>query len=313
MFVPNEPVAKPNRFKRVPTKSEPIITEPIVTAPVVAEPIKAVPPVDRVPTPPPANLFLLDRDNIPFLERRATQLKLNPFNIPPISLWVFAAVTVMIGYFSLSGLVTLMRWGVTTYMGEDAHAIITDARTSTSRNRGRTSTSYYLEYTYTINGQTYVDGQFINGTVHYRAKEAKEVTIRYWSLMPSVARLSGDYEDTSAVTTNTFLFIFFGLITVGMIYVLRLLIKAAKMIKESNRRLLHEGRVVYGEIMGIYAENMPKSGYRVTINYAYRTPDDRSLTSTTVRTLNWLKGYPLPAKGTPIAICYVDDKLTAML
>jgi hypothetical protein len=284
MFVPNEATSKP---------------EPV-----------PLPTVESPPAPP-SNLFLFERNNLPYLQHRTRELFLNTNYFPPTVLILFAICTLLVIYLALLGGVNTLRWGLTSIAGTTVQATLTDFRTiRTTNGRGYT---YVIEYTYTVNDKRYDGSQNVTSFDYWKATESKEVTITYWSPLPSVMRLSGEFEDTTAPLSNLVLLIVCGAVGAFMGFLLVGFTRARIMLEQIEKRLLKEGRLIYGEVISSSAKTLPKGRYQVTVNYGIHTPDARWLTRDESRVLNWMAGKPLPAKGTPVAIYYAADDLMVAL
>ena len=92
-----------------------------------------------------------------------------------------------------------------------------------------------------------------------------------------------------------------------------------------TRRLEALGKLLQGQIISAsgrwvrhnrttgHGHRTSSRSFDVTISYTFRTPEGQRLTSSSTQTRGDLKDQPMPDRGMPVAVLYVDDKTYMLL
>jgi hypothetical protein len=258
--------------------------------------------------PSPDKIFLLDARNRAYLDQRANRPHFPSVGLPIPDLYVIIVLifALFMTLVALQGGGEFLRWLVTTVAGITIRANVVDKQQVQSR-----PAAYEVKFAFTVNDQRYEVTQRVDKAAYDKANET--VQVNYWSPNPQVARLSGEYEVSNMLINSLAQA---GCSSIFVIVMLAIAVARLSKWRKSLARqwaLRNDGRLLYGEIISATADESSRRGYLVTVHYSLTTPDGRTLKRKQLRTLNHLRGKPLPAKGTPVALLYADDKTIEML
>jgi len=209
-----------------------------------------------------------------------------------------------------------------TARGIEVHAVIAE-RTYHSHTRG-SGYDYYVSYAYIVNGQTHRSREKVSSDLYYGLQIGAEVTVRYLPEDPGVARLSGRFAASSPLDSAFWWFLFL-LIAVVLIIVVQ---------EWDSLRYSARGQVIDGTLDRVTVTRW-RGNREATFEYHFRSPSGTKLTGRTSARRNDLEvstppkrsarklletmhtdldgGNPLPQRGSPVKVLYIDDKYHRML
>jgi hypothetical protein len=167
-------------------------------------------------------------------------------------------------------------------------------------------TTYYASYEFQVDGITYSSEQSIGRAVYDRVERGAGVEVHYAPSDPGVSRIAGT-NDLGGPIFLTVFSIFWNLITWGV--VIGTIYSASR-----NRQLIQGGQLVTGELLGVWGDKDSDGDLQVKAAYRFVAPDSgEALTKKESAQRNDLKGDPLPAVGTPVAVLYRNKNHFRML
>ncbi len=186
-----------------------------------------------------------------------------------------------------------------------ARGIITPGTIADKRiSSGDDSDTYYLYFEYAYNGGSYSGEQSVAYEVYRDAERGARVDVLLLPENPGVAKLAAHNDPP------TFLIVF-AILWNGICWTV-----AIGMFSASQRhgRLMREGRLIPGEVTIASARTDSDDDYIVTVEYAFRAPDDGTLIiGKQSGTRNDLKRERLPRQGAPVAVMYRNKNHYLML
>jgi hypothetical protein len=161
--------------------------------------------------------------------------------------------------------------------------------------------SYYLTYTFVVQGVTYSREQLAGEGLYNQYASGGAIDILYDPGDPTLSKIEG--------TNNAP----YTLVVIGLFWVLGGILAGAWVYydTERNRLLAREGRLVYGEISKISGRRLlnRRESYQVTVHYELISPETgQQIRKKASDMRNDLSGQSLPQPGTPVAIMYRSDK-----
>lgn len=166
------------------------------------------------------------------------------------------------------------------------------------------SDTYYVSFEYTYNGIPYAAEQTVNQDVFNRAEYGATVNLLLLPEDPGIARMAGHAETHFSMILATVCWN--GIVwttVIGMFSASR-----------RYRHLMREGQKIRGEIVSIKGHTNSDDDYIITVEYAFRAPDDGTLIIGKQRhTRNDLKRERLPRQGAPVAVIYRNKNHYRML
>lgn len=169
---------------------------------------------------------------------------------------------------------------------------------------GDDSDTYYVIFEYVYNGSSYSGEQSVDYSFYDRAERGAYVDVLLLPENPGIVKLADHNEPP------TFL-VFFAVCWNGIVWTI-----AIGMFSASGRyrQLMREGQMIRGEIASIKGHTDSDDDYIITVEYAFRAPDDGTLIIGKQRhTRNDLKRERLPRQGTPVAVMYRNKNHYQML
>jgi hypothetical protein len=187
--------------------------------------------------------------------------------------------------------------------GVETGAIITQLRTSTSRN----VTSYTVVYQFKADERTLSHQQGVYESTYNQLSEGDIVQVRYLPNDPRQAMLIGDYLDSRELDSTRDMWLWFGPASfIGM--------GACLWIDQRNVRYSRRGVLLPGKVMRAELKRGYRNAPYFRIEYAFTTPSGTRLEGEMdTNDMRVASTQPPPAFGTPVAVLYVDDKHYRMM
>jgi hypothetical protein len=176
--------------------------------------------------------------------------------------------------------------------------------------KGRRDTDYYLTYSFTApdasgTERTYELRQSVNSTVYHQS--TRSVTVLYLPTDPYTVRVKSISTDL-LLTTFSGVFVVFCLSFAGVCAWLLLKIYQAGKLREDGKRL--QGQII--SAAGTTFKSKGQTRYSLTIEYEFVSPQGTRIQGQTTTERTDLLDQPLPERGTPIDVLYLNDKLYAL-
>lgn len=177
---------------------------------------------------------------------------------------------------------------------------------------GEDSSDYYITYRYTVarsqDNHDYSQKQKVSYETYNRLTIGSAVTVSFFPDNPGFSRLAGD--DVDNTDYNSLVLLLVGLLLLwGWSSVFTGL---------EYRAFVRNGRLLFGTVIGCSAKLVSDDdgeSYTITVHYDFTTPDGYRKEGN--KYLNMKVGtfehWAEPAKGTPVAVLYVNDRLFQML
>jgi len=186
-------------------------------------------------------------------------------------------------------------------------ATVTNVYYTTSTGKNGTTYTYYVTFQFLDSSERSTNHtQKVSKESYNRLRVGQKVAILYVRDNPTVAQLTGKDKDDTAFNSNVGGGLVFGGIG-AMMAIMGLVITTRTM------RLQSKGQILKGTVLKADSSFSSKSGYSVIIKYQVISPTGKTLVRKGSATRNDLKGTPLPVKGTPVYVAYVNDSLFRML
>jgi len=277
--------------QRQPTTEAVDGTPPIVAPNVAAN---ALPPWDP-------KAFILNSLNVPFITGKTRALPISGGGI-----LIFLGVVFILPalFFAVPAFMNVLVFAT---RGTPTTAVITDMQPTENSGKSGTTYTYYVTFQYRdALERTFSHTQRLSGTVYYQLGIGQTAPIMYDRDNPSVAQLSGIYRDNTEYNSA---------ISDGVMFLVPAILVASLglMITTRTLRLQRSGQILKGVVLKADSAWNSKTGNTVTIQYQVIAPTGKPLVRTGSTIRNDLKGKPLPVRGTPVYVVYVNDKLYRML
>jgi len=259
-------------------------------APITSETFK---PSNSAVNGPP---FLFKPADLDFVEGRTHTL-------PPD--WnVFISVATLVIVALVIALVTLPP--VLLLMNLNQNGVNTQAVVSGESQTSGKSTTYYVYFSYSVNGQSYNTRQSVQYGTYLNLGQGSPVAIRYLPDDPTQARLSGASADESTITLD-FIILAVGVLTVVIsLYWLNIHM-------QRTRRLVAGGQLIDGEVVEAHVSRS-KSSYSLKLTYGFTSPaSGQALTRSESAGRNDLRNNTAPAPNTPVKVLFLDDNTYRVL
>ena len=167
-------------------------------------------------------------------------------------------------------------------------------------SRGR-STSYYITYRYTVNGQTYTHEESVSSSDYDRVYTNQKIAVRYLSDNPAESELAGHSDIGGAI-----FWLIIGLVLVG---------SSAFVFTRLQRlsRFAQRGQIMQGMItnatMTITRSRRSQTSYTLGINYVFRNPYGTEVAGKEQKNRKDMQNADMYSlRGAPVAVLYIDDK-----
>jgi hypothetical protein len=165
------------------------------------------------------------------------------------------------------------------------------------------NTTYYLQYSYTADGQIRSGEDIVSGELYRALKKDDGIPLQVSNINPDAACVQGQFQAFALFWQLTGLSLFF------MVFNVDLLTKTLAYRRHSA--CLKHGRRVTGT--ALLTGDTGEYGYRVTAKYSFKSPRTRrEITGTETLISDDLKDQPL-AKNVQVQLLYVDDRTHMML
>lgn len=254
-------------------------------------------PEERAPS---RDLFLLNLGNRAFASGQSRRMASSGYGC----FMVFFIPFLVIGaIFLVYGVVSLFQWQQLSSEGVTTRGKFVDRRIDVDSDNDRT---YYATFQFETNRQTYVVEQDVDSDVYNRAELGAIVDVLYLPSDPNQARVAG----TDAAPEGAFILLF-ALCWDGIVWLV--FVATLKSLRK-DRVLARSGQVTPGEVVSSSGRVGSKGAYMVTLAYQFRAPETGEVISDkSTADRRDLRGQPLPAPGTPVAVAYSNRKTYKVL
>jgi hypothetical protein len=242
--------------------------------------------------PKTADFFLLDPSNKDFVNGKA-----NRIGSSSIMLW--AAVVAFITAALCLAIVLEDRRLSTQFKetGIETEGMVTRHYTNQGGDGGQ-STYYRIEYIYTVGTRRFHPSISVSSLLYSRLKDGESIRIRYLPDDPARTEIWSETGFTHyADLTYAHLV---GLAAFGA--------GVSCLWRNWRNRLFSRGQIIYGEIEDVEAKFGYRSIYNVVVYYRFTAPDGTEISSSAIHNRPDLLKKRLPDAGTPVSICYVNNK-----
>lgn len=256
-------------------------------------------------------VFLLNPQNAPVLTEGYQHPHPRNDIVAIVMVMISLAVSVLAVLFATT---TILNWTRLNEEGITVEGYLTDRVSSTSRSTvgtgSRTSTTYYWRYRYTTE-----DGQRLTGEVQVEREAYDDyqfnapVQVLYLADDPNISRIVRD-------STIDFprLQVIGGALVFGL-SALSVFIFAQAF--NQRRHYRANGKLIYGKVDTaklVADESNGKRKAKLYINYEFTSPTTgKQLIKFVGQQRDELQEGDLPAKGTPVAIFYANDRIFKIL
>lgn len=185
---------------------------------------------------------------------------------------------------------------------QEVFGIVTERYT----RAGSEGTTYYLVYSYQIDGKSYTKRQSVERSLYNDYPVEQSILLKVAVGNHAVAKIAG--------TDQNVLTIFFIILTavftifIGAVFIFLV----QNSIKENKLR--RNGRLVWGKIESVSTRKDNDNDYHLELNIHFTSPNTRqNITDKRSYMVNHLRKSPLPDLQTVVAIYYADDELWEVL
>jgi hypothetical protein len=241
--------------------------------------------------------FLLDPDNEPFAIGASLKLPAGGQGC----VLLFMSIFVLAGLFIAGDIIR--RW---------AHVVILNI--SYAEVEGQVvdrwiesddGATYYVTYRFVANDRVYTVEEAVAKATYHSLGEDQSLTIRYAQRDPSIATIQpGRIGGLLALTV--FCLVWNGLVFSFSWLLLREVLK--------RRKLARRGQRIAGEIVRCSADRDSDGDFVLEVRFGFRSPHTGVwIEGKDSQTRKDLEGRPLPPRGTPVHVLYLDDETYLML
>jgi tetratricopeptide (TPR) repeat protein len=246
-----------------------------------------------------ATPFVLHPENRAFAEGRARF----PSGRKEYRAWLL--VTSMFLLVSIGmGIFAAMLWMESltlAYRGVETEGEIIARRTVEGSEGNHFYVQYQFETVHTDEQrQTYTNDHPVTAEAYAQLQPETSATVRYLPDDPQVSQMDGYHNEArNAFTILSISWSVFFLPVLAFFVV----------VHRRERRLMRQGRVVRGQVLACDGQMDREDGFTITLQYRFGGPEthDRCITDSASLVRHDLHKKPLPPRGTPVLVWYLNE------
>lgn len=254
---------------------------------------------DLLEPDPTATPFVLHPENRAFAEGRARF----PSGRKDSRTWLFVTGLFLLVSIGM-GIFAAMLWMESltlAYRGIETEGEVIAHRTV----EGSEGNHFYVQYQFEAvrpdgQRQTYINDHPVTAEAYAQLQPETSATVRYLPDDPQVSQMDGYHNEArNAFTILSISWSVFFLPVLAFFVV----------VHRRERRLMRQGRVVRGQVLACDGQMDREDGFTITLQYRFGGPEthDRRITDSASLVRHDLHKKPLPPRGTPVLVWYLNE------